>query len=401
MGRYDGAMSPTRPLLMIPGPIEISPAVQAAFSVPPPGHLSPAVIEAMGSALSRMRRVWRAGGDAQPFVVAGSGTTAMEMAVANTVERGDRVVVVQTGYFSDRMAEMLRRRGAEVTVAESTPGDAPSPDEVRDALRATGAKERVKALVATHVDTSTAVRVDPRPLARLAREHGALSIFDGVCATAAEPFEMEAWDADVYVTASQKAVGAPPGLALLVAGPRALAARERLREKPPMVLDWSEWTPILRAYEDRKPAYFATPATNLVLALDAALGEIEARGVEKTWADHVRAARAMDAAWDALGLERVPLRSDLRATTLSALRFPHGVDASLVARVIARGVVIAGGLHPAIRATYFRVGHMGYAATQNSMLVRTVNAIEGALRDSGIGIGEGVAQAAAEVALGG
>lgn len=384
---------------MIPGPIEVSPAVQAAFSVPPPGHLSKAVMEAFGSSLSRMREVWIAAPDAQPFVTAGSGTTAMDMAAANLVEAGDRVVVVNTGYFSDRMVEMLKRLGAEVSSVGADPGDAPSVDAVRHALDDARRRGGVKALFATHVDTSTGVRVDPQPLARLAREHGALSVFDGVCATAGERFRMAAWDADVYLTGSQKAIGLPPGLALLVATARAMKARESLRAKPPMVLDWLEWLPIMRAYEDRKPAYFATPATNLILALDASLREITARGVEAHVAVHERSAAAVNAAWKSMGLVPVPRREELRANTLSALRYPEGVDASLVGKIQERGVVVAGGLHPAIRNTYFRVGHMGYAATQPELLLRTVRAIGDALAACGAPVDPDAAVAASERVL--
>ena len=98
-----------KPLLMIPGPIEVSPAVLEAFSTPPPGHLAPGVIEAFGASLAMMRRVWMADEHSQPFVVAGGGTVAMDMAAANLIEAGEHAVVVNTGYFSDRIAEMLRR----------------------------------------------------------------------------------------------------------------------------------------------------------------------------------------------------------------------------------------------------------------------------------------------------
>jgi len=377
-------MTGQTPLLMIPGPVEVSPAVREACASPPPGHLSPRVIEAFGAALGMMREVWRSGPTGQPFVVAGSGTTAMEMAALNLVEAGDRVLVVHTGYFSDRMAEMLRRVGAEVRSVISPPGAAPEEDEVRDAL---GAVRRPKALFATHVDTSTGVRIDPRPLARLAREHGALSVFDGVCATAGERFEMEGWGADVYVTASQKAIGLPPGLALLVASEAALAAREARREPPPLVLDWMAWLPIMRAYEERRPAYFATPATNLILALEVGLREILADGIEARVALHERAGRALRAAWTAMGLKALPVREDLRANTLSALWYPEGAGPALVARVAERGVAIAGGLHPEIRERYFRVGHMGYAVTRPDMLLRTVEAVEASLPGPASGAG--------------
>lgn len=377
-------MTTLRRLLMIPGPIEVSPGVREAFSVPPPGHLAPDVIEAFGASIDMMRRVWLSGAGSQPFILPGSGTTAMDMAVANLIEPGDAVVVVNTGYFSDRMVEMLRRAGAEVVDLTAVPGEVPN------ASRAAGACDdlaragkKVKALFATHVDTSTGALCDPRPLTSVAREHGALSIFDGVCATAAERFEMEAWGADLYLTASQKAIGLPSGLALAVASERALAVREARKAPVPMSLDWHSWRPIMQAYEARKPSYFATPPTNLILALAVGLGEILADGMESRFALHERGARALRAAWDVLGLRPVPTRAENVAHTLSALRFPAGVDATLVGKVAERGVFVAGGLHPAIRTEYFRVGHMGYALTRPDFLMRTVEAVAGALLSFG------------------
>jgi len=389
-----------RPLLMIPGPVELSPAVVEAFSKPSPGHLAPGLIESFGRSLEMMREVWQAGPDAQPFVIAGGGTVAMDMVAANLVEPGEAAVVVNTGYFSDRLAEMLRRQGANVVeVSAPAVGDAPSPDDVARALEA----GPVKALFATHVDTSTGVRIDPEPLARMAYERGILSVFDGVCATAGESFRMKDWGADVYLTGSQKALGVPPGLALLVASPRALearAARGPDAPPPPMYLDLEQWLPVMKAYEARKPAYFSTPATNLILALEAGLGEILEDGIESRVSRHQDAAGAMRAAWDALGLKPVPVRPELQAATLSALYLPEGIEAPAVVGGTARnGVVIAGGLHPEIRTRYFRVGHMGYAITRKEMLLRTVEAIGAALRDAGAEVDPARAISATESAL--
>ncbi|MFL6292455.1 MAG: pyridoxal-phosphate-dependent aminotransferase family protein [Thermoanaerobaculia bacterium] len=372
-------MPDERPLLMIPGPVEVSPAVLAAASGPPPGHVSPRLIEAFGSSLEGMRRVWQADPASQPFVLAGSGTLAMEVAAANLIEPGDRAVVVNSGYFSDRMVEILRRYGAEVIEVAAPVGDAPSAEEVREVLSGSPGK----ALFATHVDTSTGVRVDPEPLCRLAREAGILSIIDGVCAAAGERFEMAAWGADLYFTASQKALSLPPGLALMVASERALAVRAaRKSPPPPLYLDWDSWLPIHRAYEERKPSYFATPATSLVLALEAGLGEIVDGGIEARVAAHARAAAGLRAAWRALGLRSVP-RDAMTGNTLSVLLFPEGIDGGLLPRIAARGVVVAGGLHPAVKATSFRVGHMGYTVTRPDYLRRTVEAVGGALRELG------------------
>lgn len=372
------------PLLMIPGPIEISDAVIEAGSGAPPSHVSPPILEAMGAAVEAMRHVWCAGPTAQPFVVAGSGTIAMEMAVCNVLEPGDRALVVNTGYFSDRIAEMARRRGVEVVEVGAALGDAPALDAVGAALD----DVKPKALLATHVDTSTGVRVDARGLAELARERGALSVFDGVCATAAERFEMAAWGADVYLTASQKAIGLPAGLALLVASERAQAARAAMKAAPPMSIDFAQWEPIMKAYEQRRPSYFSTPATTLVRALAVGLAEILGTsgadgGMERCFDRHQRAADGFRAAWRAMGLDLVPVREELAANTLSAIRFPAGVGPSLVGAIKARGVIVAGGLHPAMKTEYFRVGHMGHVLTRPDELVRTVRAVAGALADVG------------------
>jgi alanine-glyoxylate transaminase/serine-glyoxylate transaminase/serine-pyruvate transaminase len=195
---------------------------------------------------------------------------------------------------------------------------------------------------------------------------------------------MAEWDADVYFSASQKAIGVPPGLALLVASERALAASATRRAgPPPLFLDWASWLPIHRAYEERKPSYFATPATGLVMALETALGEILADGIAARIDAHARAGAAMRAAWTALGLRFVPRSEEVTGNTLSVLLYPEGIDATLLPKIAARGVIVAGGLHPAVRTTSFRVGHMGYTVTRPDSLRRAVTAVAEALRESG------------------
>ncbi|MEM1033515.1 MAG: alanine--glyoxylate aminotransferase family protein [Myxococcota bacterium] len=392
-------MSP--PLLMIPGPIEVSPAVVEAFSVPPPSHLAPDLMDAFGRSLERMRAVWCADAAAQPFIIPGSGSLAMEVAATNLVDPGDRVLQVSSGYFGERMATMLRRRGADVEVVSAPAlGGVADLDAVASALRGGG----FRALFATHVDTSTGARVDAEALSALAREHGCLSVFDGVCSTAAERFEMHDWGADVYLTGSQKAIGLPAGLALLVFSPRAMEARAALKSPPPMSLDVEVWRPIMEAYEARSPSYFATPATNLIMALDVSLGELlddrleGDRGMAARFARHHKVASAMRAAWRALDLTLLPVPG-VEANTMSAIRLPAGVDASLPARVKEHGVVIAGGLHPDIKKTYFRVGHMGDVVRRHDALLRTVDAVAAGLADAGHRGDAAAARAAASAGL--
>jgi alanine-glyoxylate transaminase/serine-glyoxylate transaminase/serine-pyruvate transaminase len=235
-------------------------------------------------------------------------------------------------------------------------------------------------------------------LVALANRHGALSIVDGVCATAGEVFLQDAWGADVYLTASQKAVGVPPGLALLTVSPRAMAAwRARRAPVRSVYADFGEWLPVMEAYEKGAGAYFATPPVNLICALEVSLGQIVAEGLEARFARHRRMARAFRAAWRALELRPVPVNERVMAHTLSALYFPEGVDGSLVGRVREEGAVLAGGLHPEIKSRYFRVGHMNVVGPSD--VLATVGAVERALARAGYRRAPGAAVAAAQAAL--
>jgi len=175
-------------LLMIPGPIEFTDEVLAEMSLPTLSHVDPLFIEEFGQAIEKMRKVWLAP-NGQPFAVAGSGTLAMELAAANITEPGDNVLIVHTGYFSDRMADIFRLHGANVDIVPSTVGDLPSLELVRTQLKA----KHYKTLSITHVDTSTGVRADVRSLAAAAHETSTLVVVDGVCAVAGEELRMEEW----------------------------------------------------------------------------------------------------------------------------------------------------------------------------------------------------------------
>ena len=382
-----------RSLLMIPGPIEFDPAVLAALGAPTTSHLAPSFIEAFGQALARMREVFLCR-EGQPFVLAGTGTLAMDCAGANLVEPGDKALVVNTGYFSERFAALLARYGAQVAQVNAPVGGRPTLADVQAALE----REKYKLVTITHVDTSTAVIADVAGIAALARAHGALVVVDGVCSVAGEELRMDEWGVDVALTASQKAIGVPPGLALLVAGPRAMEAFAQ--RKTPVLnyyADWTNWLPVMQAYAARRPSYFGTPAVNLVFALNVALGQILAEGLEQRLARHQLLSRMCQAGIAALGLGQVPLQSEFAAHTLTAPRYPVGVDgASFLAKAAQAGVVLAGGLHPAIKAEYFRIGHMG-AHTPGDVLA-TIGAVETALAGCGYAFEAGTGVKAAQAA---
>ncbi len=382
-----------RDLLMIPGPVEFDPEVMRALGTKTASHVAPEFISIFGRALKKVREVCLAP-SAQPFVVAGSGTLAMELAVANLVEPGERALVVNTGYFSDRMALLLERYGAEVVQEKCAPGEVPDVAAVERVL----ASGRFKVMTVTHVDTSTGVLAPVEALVKAAGRHGVLSVVDGVCATAGETFHQEAWGADVYLTASQKAIGVPPGLALLSVSPRALDAwRARRTPVRSLYADFGEWLPIMEAYEAGRASYFATPPVNLVYALEVSLGQILREGMEARFARHRRMAQAFRAGWRALGLKLLPVNESVAANTLSALYYPEGVDMTMLGRAREQGVVLAGGLHPQLKTRYFRVGHMNVVGPGD--VLATVGAVERALAAAGHKAQPGAGVAAAQAEL--
>jgi alanine-glyoxylate transaminase/serine-glyoxylate transaminase/serine-pyruvate transaminase len=380
-----------RTLLMIPGPIEFEPAVLAAMSVPTTSHVATDFIEIFGQALEKTRKVFLSD-DGQPFVLAGSGTLAMDTAVANVIEPGDKALVVNTGYFSDRMAAILERYGAQVTHVKAPVGGRPSIEEVETVLKA----DHCKVMTITHVDTSTAVITDVKALAQLAQQYSALSLVDGVCSVAGEELRMSEWGVDIALTASQKAISVPPGLALVVASPRAVQAFKQ-RKTPVMSYysDWTNWLPIMEAYEARKAGYFGTPAVNLIYALNVSLDQILKEGLDARFKRHHALGVAMQAALKALEMDQVPIKEEFAAHTLSAPRYPKGItQADLLPKVQKAGAILAGGLHPAIRTEYFRIGHMG--PTNIGDVLTTIGAIETALRQCGYTFTAGAGVAAAQ-----
>ena len=379
-----------RSLLMIPGPIEFEPEVLQALGAPTTSHVAPNFIDAFGRSLENMRDVWLAP-EGQPFIVAGSGTLAMELAGANLIEPGDRTLVLSTGVFGDRYEDLLTRHGADVTVLHAPIGQALDLNAVEETLKSGG----YKLLTVTHVDTSTAVRMPLREIGEIAQRYGVLSIVDGVCSVAGEEIRQGEWGLDVVLTASQKAIGVPPGLALLVASPRAIEAfLARSTSVRSYYAVWAKWLPIMTAYEARKPSYFGTPAVNLVAALDVSLRQILAEGMSERFIRHERLASAFCAGIEALGMGFVTTSPVDRANTLTACRYPDGVAASdLLPAIKKAGVIVAGGLHPEIKTEYFRVGHMG--AVRLGDILTTLGAIETGLRHAGHDFEAGIGVATA------
>lgn len=359
---------------MIPGPIEFEPEVLQAMGIATTSHVASNFIETFGSCLDFMKEVWMAP-NGQPFIVAGSGTLSMDMAASNLVEDGDHVLVISTGYFGERFKDILDRYGANTTVLRAPIGEVPALDTIAEELK----NKAYKMVTITHVDTSTGVLVDPQPIADLAKKYNVLSVLDGVCSVAGEEIRQEDWGIDVVLTASQKAVGVPPGLALLVVSQKALEVWKS-RKTPVLNYygDWTNWLPIMQAYGERRPSYFGTPPVNLIIALETSLRQILDEGIQSRVHRHRNLASAFRSAISALNLKILPANDRIAANTLTAIYYPKDANGGVFCSKMADyDVLVAGGLLPDIKSSYFRIGHMGSVASKD--LVATLSALEYAL----------------------
>ncbi len=355
---------------MIPGPTPVHERVLEALARPTVSHQSPAFVEAYAECLTRWRTI---GGteSAQPFVVSGSGTFAMEMALVNLVAPGERLLVVSHGFFGDRWEQIAASFGIECDMLRAEWGRAVSGAELAARLE----HQNYTAVAVTHVDTSTGTQAPVADYSSVLDGRNERLILDGVCATAGidEPFDD--WHLDVLLTGAQKAFGAPPGVAILLVSQRALETRRNRAAVLAYNADWLRWLPIM----DDPSKYFSTPPVNQIRALNEAMGLVLEEGLEARFARHRELAASIREGLAALDLE---LFTDAacRADTLSVVLHREGVDdGSFRAAMAAQGVVVAGALGP-IAGKAFRVGHMGNIG--ESEVNRTLEAMRAALGDA-------------------
>jgi alanine-glyoxylate transaminase/serine-glyoxylate transaminase/serine-pyruvate transaminase len=370
-------------LLLGPGPSPVSSRVMQAMGSPVVSHLDPAMSALLDEVRQRLASTFGAGDAALSLAISGTGTAGMEAAVANVTKPGARAVVVVTGYFGDRLAQMLERYGAAVTRVQVEWGRACDPAQVERALT-----EPADIVAMVHGETSTGVVNPVHEIAAVAHARGALTIVDAVTTLGGVPLKTGASAIDVCYSCTQKGLGAPSGLAPITFSRRALEKRAPSRS---FYMD-------LALLEDfwlhRK--YHHTISAPLVYALHEALAVIEEESLETRWQRHRRHHEALVAGLDALGLSLLPPAPE-RLWTLNAVRVPDGVDEAAVRRRLLDefGIEIGAGLGP-VAGKIWRVGLMGAGSTLGNILL-FLSAFERVLRAGGHRLGsESAALAAAE-----
>ena len=363
--------------LMAPGPTPVPPEVLAAGAEPVLHHRGPDFRAVMLRCLERLGLVLQTENDVLLFTASGSG--AFESAVVNLLSPGERVLAVSAGEFGERWARVATAYGADVQDLRYDWGETPRAEDVRARVEETGAA----VVFLVHSETSTGVVADVQLLAQAAREAGATVVVDAVSSLGAVPLETDAWELDVVVSGSQKALMTPPGLSLTSVSS---AAWERCARTttPRFYFDWQK----LRASLETGTTPF-TPAVSLVAALDVALGLLLEEGLDAAFARHAALGRACREGAKAMGLELFSPDEE-RSAVVTAILTPDGVDArELVLALRDRfGITVAGG-HGELGSRMFRIGHIGYYDVFD--ITTALAAVELLLVESGADIERGAA----------
>ena len=350
------------PILLAPGPTEIDPKVLEAMSSVAESHFSQPFCNVFGDVLTMLRKLFQSKDpEAQPFVIAGSGTLGWDFMATNFIEPGESVLCLSTGFFSDAFEMCLSTYGARTKKLSVPIGAAVDLEEVEKALR----QVRYKALVVTHVDTSTGVLTALEPLSDLLRRVSPETVFvvDGVASVGSEDLEFDAWGIDIVVTGSQKAIGCPPGLSIIMVSGRAMQVAEECKAAPrTWYASLPRWLPIMQKYEKKEPSYFATPPTQIVRALHTSLTSILSQPLEDRFRQHVEKSAQVKRAVKELGLTQLATCPANQANGLTAIWLPDGLASqTLLSKLRERGVVLVAGMHKELGHKYVRFGHMGYS----------------------------------------
>ena len=379
---------PGRPFLQIPGPTLVPERIVRAMSESIIDHRGPRFAALVHECLNGLKDIFKTRGHILLFP--GSGTGAWEAAIVNTLSPGDRVLGCVNGHFSTGFAKVAAEYGLEVDRLEVPYGDGIPADQVEARLKADGAHQ-IRAVLAVHNETSTGVTSDIAAVrtAMDAARHPALLLVDTVSSLASIDFKMDEWGVDVTLTGPQKGLMLPPGMAILAASDKAIAASEKA-ECPRSYWDWE---PVIE--RNKRGEFPYTPATLLLFGLREALKMLNEEGLANVFKRHARLAEACRKAVRALGLDLLCRNPAEYSNTLTAVKMPAGKDSDAYIAHASKflGLSLGVGLG-AVKGKVFRIGHLG--SLNELELLGGLAGVELTLKSFGVDVRLGAGLAAAE-----
>lgn len=385
---------PAERTLMGPGPSDVNPRILEAMSRPTIGHLDPQFVGMMDEMKALIQYAFQTKNELT-LPVSAPGSAGMETCFTNLVEPGDTVVVCQNGVFGGRMKENVERCGATPIMIQDDWGNPVDPAKLEAELNA---HPEAKIVAFVHAETSTGAQSDAATIAKLAQQHGCLTIMDTVTSLGGTPILMDEWGIDAIYSGSQKCLSCTPGLSPVSFSDK---AAEVIRNRKTKVQSWFLDLNLVMGYwgKGAKRAYHHTAPINALYALHESLVILQQEGLENAWARHQQHHNALKAGIEAMGLSFV-VNEAHRLPQLNSVNIPEGIDDAAVRSQLLNDYNLEIGAGLGVMAgKIWRIGLMGYAANKKNVLF-CLGALDSVLGEMGANINRGVAVAAAKKSYG-
>ena len=365
--------------LMIPGPVTVDDDVLFEMGKQVRPHYGAEWTADYNETRELLKQVFKTEGDVH--ILSGSGSVAIDAAIGSLTASGETIVIGNNGYFGDRLEEIARGYGLNISRVDAPLGKPLEPDAFREAFR----QDQKPALVAlVYLETATAVVNPVQEIAVVAAEYEIPVMVDAVSALGGLPFAMDEWGIDICATASQKCLGAPPGVGPVAVSPRAW---EIMESKPNRGHGWYLDLETWRRFADEWGPWHPHPvtvATSNIYALHVGLRKLLDEGIDQRIARYTELALQLRNGARALGME--PLTPDEQlAPVLTAIYAPEGVRIGDLLRYLRdeHNIMISGGLGETLKDHTFRVGHMG-ASVSRADIDEVLSALEAFLELKGV-----------------
>jgi alanine-glyoxylate transaminase/serine-glyoxylate transaminase/serine-pyruvate transaminase len=363
-------------LRMTIGPTRIAPSVLAKCALHPAAINDPEFLKTF-SECARDLRTLHGIEKGLVHIIPATGTMAMEILAASFAPPRSKVAVFSTGMWGDRWSESCRRMGLDLY---RIPVNARGPIDY-GALAETVAKEGIKTIFCTQVDSSSGLILDLYEIGRISKKNGAMLLVDGICGAGAEKMDQDGWGVDVLLSSTPKAVGVPCGLVMISTNDRATEfLKTRSWEPWTFALDLKPWVSVMEAHDKGQFGYIQSPAGNLVNALHEGLRLIMSEGIGPRCARHERLRNELHAGLERLGLEILVKDPQYRSNGVTVILYPEGRDPSFIGALLKNGLMLPGGTHPEYGSRTFRIGHFGNVTPED--ISTTLSVLEKTLKET-------------------
>ncbi|BDC36294.1 MAG: alanine--glyoxylate aminotransferase family protein [Candidatus Methanoliparum thermophilum] len=371
--------------IMLPGPVAINPRVLEAMSRPIINHRGEKFGEILEYSTQGLKKVFKTKNDL--FILSGSGTSAMESALGNLLNKDDKILAIVNGKFGERFSEIGSIYGNCISLNYEW-GDSVNLENIKEVFEE---NEDIKVVTLVHNETSTGIINPAKEVSKIAKDNGAVFVMDGVSSIGGNYVNVDDWGVDIAILGSQKCLAAPPGLAMISVSDDAWDMIEKTKHRP----YYTDLKAYRKSLNKKPPQTPYTPAVSLFFALEEAIKIFLEEGIENIILRYKKYSDAIREAIKSLGLELFPKLNEYSnySNTVNAIRLPEGInETDLKKGMKDRGIVISGG-QERLKNKIFRIGTMGYLSSQD--IINAISALEFVLKSlkCDISIGSGVSRA--------